>query len=316
MVNLVCLGEALVEFNQQAASDLFRQGFGGDTSNTAIAAARLGVSTRYVTRIGRDLFGDRLRDLWQAEGVATDAVEQDPDAPTGIYFVSHDRQGHHFQYYRAGSAASRMTPGIVAAARLAEARMLHFSAISQAISTTAKETVYTALAAARRAGIQVSYDSNLRLALWPIDQARATIYQTVPQVDLFRPSLDDAQILTGIDDPDGIVDHFLRMGPSTVALTMGKAGVLVATKNHRHRLDGYQIDAIDATGAGDAFNGALLARLILGDDIFVAARFANAAAALSTEGYGAVAPLPKADAVMAFLAQHGPALDDAMPSAV
>ncbi len=113
--DVVALGEAMVEFNQTKDQQpdeaaLYLQGFGGDTSNAAIAAARAGARVAYLSRLGTDRWGERLMDLWQREHVHTATVLRDAQAPTGMYFVSHDPQGHHFSYARAGSAASRMQP--------------------------------------------------------------------------------------------------------------------------------------------------------------------------------------------------------------
>jgi len=301
MPDLLSVGEALIEFQQQPGTGLFQQGFGGDTSNTAIAAARLGTSVGYITRVGADVFGDRLLQLWRDELVSVDTVARDKDAPTGIYFVTHDEKGHHFQYYRTGSAASRMTAEILPLAAITSARMLHLSAISQGISETACAASFAAIDAAKKAGVQVCYDSNLRLALWSPARAWPVIRDTITQADIFRPSLDDARLLTGIEEPQAIVDYFLDLGSLCVVLTMGAAGVIVATPERRQFLGGYRVNAVDATGAGDAFNGALLSRLIAGADLFAAAAFANAAAALATTGYGAVAPLPRAGAIPALM---------------
>ena len=94
------------------------------------------------------------------------------------------------------------------------------------------------------------------------------------------------------------------MGPKLVAMTMGKAGVLLDDGRHRHRIAPHRVQAVDATGAGDTFNGAFLARLIAGDAPLEAARYANAAAALQTTGYGAVAPMPRPESVRRFLAEQ------------
>src|SRR6185437_15053601 len=106
--DIVALGEAMIEFNEARAGDsrTWLQGFGGDTSNMAIAAARLGARCAYVTRVGDDDFGRRLVVLWNGEGVSTEGVAIDEDAPTGVYFVSHGEEGHAFSYLRSGSAAS------------------------------------------------------------------------------------------------------------------------------------------------------------------------------------------------------------------
>jgi 2-dehydro-3-deoxygluconokinase len=299
--DLICLGEPMVEFNQQPEDALYKAGFGGDTSNTAIAAARQGAKAGYMTVLGQDHFGDLLMDLWRREEVDASEVKRDPNAPTGIYFVTHSAAGHQFHYYRAGSAASRMTQADLPLDYLRGAKVLHVSAISQAISETACETVIAAMDAAKQAGLEVCFDTNLRLKLWSLDRARDAIDGAIRRADILRPALDDARTLTRIEDPDAIIDHFLKLGPKLVVMTMGKEGVILATKTARHRLMPHRVEAVDATGAGDTFNGAFLARLIAGDAPLDAARYAKAAAALSTTGYGAVAPIPGPAEVYKFL---------------
>jgi 2-dehydro-3-deoxygluconokinase len=115
------------------------------------------------------------------------------------------------------------------------------------------------------------------------------------------PSLDDSQQLTGLAEPDAIADHYLKLGAPLVALKMAVEGCLIATPGERLRLPGHRVDSVDATGAGDTFDGAFLARLLAGDDLKSAARYANVAAALSTRGYGAVTPIPRAAEVLAEL---------------
>lgn len=299
--SLLCLGEAMVEFNRPDDGPHWRQGFGGDTSNTAIAAARLGVATGYVSRVGGDLFGRMLLDLWQAEGVDTSTVQVDAAAATGLYFVTHGAEGHSFEYRRAGSAASRMTAERLPLSAIRAAEVLHLSAISQAISEPACEATFAAIEAARAAGVTIAYDTNLRLKLWTIDRARSVIDATLRLADIVLPGLDDARTLLRTDDPDTICDHLLKRGAKVVALTMGAEGVIVATPQARTRLAPHRVDAVDATGAGDAFDGAFLAEWLATADAVASARFANAAAALSVQGYGAVAPLPRRGAVEALL---------------
>jgi 2-dehydro-3-deoxygluconokinase len=123
-------------------------------------------------------------------------------------------------------------------------------------------------------------------------------------VDIALPGLDDARQLTGLDQPDAIVDFYLKLGASVVALTLGKDGALVATARRRERIGSIPVAAVDATGAGDAFDGAFLAEFLRTGDPFEAARFANAAAALSTLGYGAVPPLPTREQTLAALGKR------------
>lgn len=300
-VDLVAIGEPLVEFNQAKGTDSYLRGHGGDTSNAAIAAARQGALVGYFTALGADPFGESFMQLWAREGVDASAVIRSTQAPTAIYFVTHSERGHEFTYFRAGSAASRLGPADVPADYLSRAKIVHASGISLAISASACDLVFAAFAQARASGVKVSFDTNLRLKLWPLDRARAVMHAIAAQADYLFPSIDEAVQLTGLDDADAVVDFYLRLGAKAVALKLGPAGALVATAESRHRVAGLKVDAVDATGAGDTFVGSFLARVLAGDALADAARYANAAAALSTTGYGAVAPIPRADAVRAVL---------------
>ena len=157
--------------------------------------------------------------------------------------------------------------------------------------------MFEAISIARDAGVRVSYDTNLRLKLWPLERARAITHQAMSMADIALPGYDDARQLTGLDGADDIVDFYLDLGASSVALTLGAEGTLVAG-------DAIEVEAVDATAAGDTFDGALLAQLCAGADLESAARYANGAAALSTTGYGAVAPMPTRDAVERILAER------------
>jgi 2-dehydro-3-deoxygluconokinase len=311
--DVAALGEAMLEFNQtERGQPRYLQGFGGDTSNVVIAAARAGARAAYVSRIGSDSFGDRLLELWSAEGVNTQAVERDAVAATGIYFVTHGASGHEFSYLRAGSAASRMTPAWLresqAGRTVASTRILHVSAISLAISTSACDTVFAAIRLAREAGTQVAFDSNLRLKLWPLDRARACIQQAVALCDVFLPSMEDITALTGLSDPDAVADWAHGLGAPTVVLKLGAQGVLVSAAGERQRIAAHKVPLLDATGAGDCFCGNLLAQLANDVALFDAACYANAAAALAVQGYGAVAPLPRPQQVQSLLRASAQAL--------
>ncbi|HSD40780.1 MAG TPA: sugar kinase [Burkholderiales bacterium] len=302
-VEIVSIGEPMVEFNQTKPGDPhYLQGFGGDSSNMLIAAARSGARTAYVTRLGDDEFGRLFLGLWKAEGVDASGVGIDPQAHTGVYWVSHGPQGHVFSYLRAGSAASRMRPADLPLGMVRAAKFVHASGISMAISASAADTVLAAFEAARSAGAKVSFDSNLRLKLWPIARARAMIGAAAGLADHYFPSIEDARALSGLEPPDANIDWAHRLGARTVFLKLGPEGVIVSDGAKRERIAGRKVNAVDATGAGDCFCGAALARLSAGDTAFEAARYANAAAALATTGFGAVAPLPRPEAVRALLA--------------
>ena len=301
--SIVSLGEPLIEFNRPKEGDgrTWLQGFGGDTQNVAIAASRQGATAGYLTSLGQDWMGDAFLDLWKSEGLDASRVSRHPSAPTGVSFVTHGPAGHKFDYLRKNSAASLMTPDTLAKDYIAGAKFFHLSAIGQAISESARATCDAAIDAAKAAGVKVSYDTNLRLRLWDLETARRKIDETIARCDIALPSLDDSQQLTGLTDAEAIADYYLKLGAPMVALKMGAEGSLIVTAGKRHRLPPHKVNAVDATGAGDTFDGAFLARLLEGDDPETAGRYANVAAALSTTGYGAVTPMPRKAEVLAAL---------------
>lgn len=306
-LDILCLGEAMVEFNQTGGpnSDQYLRGYGGDTSNCAIAAARQGARTGYCTLLGRDPFGDLLLNLWCSEGVATDAVGRHDTAPTAIYFVTHTEKGHAFTYYRQGSAASRMKPSDLPVALLQNTSVLHASGISLAISRDMRETVMSAMGIMRHAGRKISFDTNLRLKLWSLEEARPAIDAALNMSDIALPGLEDATALTGLSDPLAIADSYRQRGIPLVVLKCGAEGVIVADSQGRWRIPGHNVPSVDATGAGDCFDGAFLTEFVRGASPLDAATYANAAAALTTIGYGAVAPIPRRAAVEAFFRSVG-----------
>ena len=308
-LDIIALGEAMVEFNQKPklqADDppLYLQGFGGDTSNAAIAARRAGARVAYLSRLGTDRWGDLLMDLWQVENVDTTYVLRDPKAPTGMYFVSHDAKGHYFSYARSGSAASLMQANDLTQhwhAAISASQWLHLSGISLALSTTACDTAFAAMEYARTQGTQIAFDSNLRLSLWPLARAQACIGHAVSLCDLFLPSIEDMTALTGLTQAPDIIQWSHDHGAAQVVLKLGAQGALASNGKVIHSVPGHQVTALDATGAGDCFAGNLLARLAAGDKLWEATAYANAAASLSVQGFGAVAPLPHHHQVLKVL---------------
>jgi 2-dehydro-3-deoxygluconokinase len=294
--DIVCLGEPLVEFVRAEHAEIgpyYRPGFGGDTSNAAIAAARQGARVGYLTAVGEDTFGDTLMALWAEEGVDASEVRRRPDAATGIYFVDPHPSGRRFSYFRKGSAASLYGPDDLPKAYIAGANALHLSAITQAISPTMREASFAAIGMARAAGTLVSFDTNLRLALWSLDEARVAIAAAMALAEIVFPSEDEATILWGLADADAVLDHVLAFGAGIVALKRGDRGAVIATPERREEIPAAPSKPVDSTGAGDAFAGGFLARYIETGDPFEAGRYAARVAAGTVSGFGAVAPIPR-----------------------
>ncbi len=302
-IDLLAFGEPLMEFAEveRAGERLYLPGFGGDVSNAAVAAARQGAKAAIFTALGGDAFGCDFLKLWDQENIDRSSVILRPDGQTGIYFISYGEEGHVFSYARAGSAASLIGAGELPLRQIAASRVLHVSGISQAISESCTDAVFAAIRHAKTSDTIVSYDTNLRLRLWPLDRARVVIHGAVALSDIALPGLDDAQQLTGLERPEDICAFYLNLGCGIIALTMGKSGTMVATSERSEVIAARPVTAIDATGAGDTFDGAFLAEWLGHRDPFRAAAYANAAAALSTLGQGAVAPMPRRAQVETFL---------------
>jgi 2-dehydro-3-deoxygluconokinase len=302
-LDILAFGEPLYEMAEagRGGERVYRPGIGGDTSNLAIAAARQGARVGVFSHLGDDPFGREILDLWDREGIEHSAVRVVPGGATGLYFITYGPDGHQFSYRRAGSAASLVTPDDLPMERIASSRLLHVSGISQAISASAADAVFAAIRHARESGVLVSYDTNYRPALWPLDRARAIIHAAIAGADVARPGLDDARKLTGLDGADEIADFYLGLGCGLVAMTLGADGVLVATAQERRTIPPRKVEAVDATGAGDCFGGAFLAEWLRHGDPFAAADYANAAAALKTLGQGAVASIPRREELERFM---------------
>lgn len=303
MPDIICLGEPLFEL-AHCEGRTWREGIGGDVSNVAIAAARQGARAGMISRLGDDSFGAAIRAQWDADGVDHSAVITAAGAPTGLYFIRQSAQGHAFEYRRAGSAAAGMSPADLPALAC---RILHLSGITMAISESSAQTGIAAIARAKAAGARVSYDPNLRLNLTTLEEARAAqraVFEAGCEIAL--PGLDDARQLTGRSAASEVAAWYLEAGARIVALTMGAEGALIATPEGQTLVPPRPARLVDASGAGDCFDGSFLARLCAGDSPAAAARYAVAASSLSVQGIGAVAPIPTASEVAAALSAAKP----------
>ncbi|WP_439258457.1 sugar kinase [Lonepinella sp. BR2271] len=304
MLDILSFGEPMYELSQLPNQELnYLAGYGGDASNFAISAARQGAKVGMLAHIGDDVFGDKFIQLWQKENVNIDFVVRNPNAPTAIYLISHDEQGHHFTFYRKGSAAAQITPEQITKQSIQSTKLLHTSAITHAISQSSSDTVFKAIELAKELGTKVSFDTNLRLKLWSLDRARAIIHETIRMVDYCLPSLDEAILLTKLNKADDIADFYLKLGAKVIILKMGKEGAMVATENERFIEKGHKVETVDATGAGDCFSGAFLTQIMQGKSLKESLYYANSAAALTTTGFGAVAPIPYCHQVEQFMRQ-------------
>ncbi len=304
MPDILSLGEPMWEMNAiPVEPGKYWLGYGGDTANFCVAAARQGATVGYITRVGDDPFGAALQAIWEAEGIDCAQVTVDSFASTGGYFVHHGAGGHQFSYCRTGSAASRLAPEDIDAEAVDRAQFIHSSGITQAISASARGATLRLFKEARNAGTSTAFDANFRSRLWTAGEAREALAEILPMTDFFFPSIEDAIALSGSEDHDEIMRWAHQLGAQVVLLKLGGQGVKISQGEGADvmQMASFEVDAVDATGAGDCFAGAMIARMAMGDLMLDAVRYANAAAALTTTQFGAVNAVPRRDTVKAFL---------------
>jgi 2-dehydro-3-deoxygluconokinase len=296
--DIISLGESMVElFSEEpiARAGSFRKAVGGDTLNTLVAAARLGASTGFVTRVGDDPFAPYLLESWHAEGIDVSHARL-VEGFNAVYFISLLPGGEReFTYYRSGSAASTMTPTDIDPAYIGGARVLHVSGISQGISLSCRETVLAAVRLARERGVLVSYDPNLRRKLWPsVDDARAAMQEVLTFADIVLPSAPEEMTdLLDVRSVEEGIERLWQAGVGTVAVKLGGEGCLLGCDGCLVAIPPFVPEAVvDTTGAGDAFDGAFLHGVVSGLSPEEAARLAVVCAGLSLRSRGAIGGLP------------------------
>ncbi|MDO8531586.1 MAG: sugar kinase [Dehalococcoidia bacterium] len=306
MPDIVAMGECMVELYADepvARASVFHRSYGGDTLNTLVAAARLGSTTRYITRVGSDPFTPYLLEAWRSEGVDTSTARQ-VAGPNGLYIISLLPGGEReFAYYRRGSAASTLSSEDVTDDALRGARIFHTSGITQAISPSARRAVLEGVRRAKALGLRVSFDPNLRPALWPsLAEARAALEEVLPFVDIFLPSApEESEQLLGVRDAVEAARACRARGVPLALVKQGKDGCVVAHGESVTVIPAYDTGAVvDTTGAGDAFDGAALHALARGMDPVSAARLGTITAGLKVRGRGAVRSLPTGREVYAL----------------
>jgi 2-dehydro-3-deoxygluconokinase len=290
-MDLVTFGEAMVRLTPAASQRLEQASslaatVGGSELNVAVLAARLGVASRWVSRLTDNALGRMIAARAREQGVDV-RVEWTAEARVGLYFV--ETGGARISsvlYDRAGSALSRVTSGSIEwAAVFAGARWYHVSGITPALSDAAAQVTAESLVAAKRAGLTVSYDVNYRGKLWSAQQACATQEPLMEYVDVLTTTAEDARVVFGIDGDDHAeVARALqqRFAVSAVAITLRDNAVaaVIAADGTVYRAPRFAVESVDPIAAGDAFCGGLIVSRLGARGWEDAVRFAAATAAL------------------------------------
>jgi len=241
---------------------------GGAESNVAIGLRRLGVDATWISRLGTDSLGDLVAREIGAEGVSVMAT-RDPVAPTAL-MIKERRSGVQtlVWYYRAGSAASRLSVDQIDFDLVRGASLLHLTGISPALSTSMAEVTFEAIRVARQAGVPVSFDLNFRGKLWSRERAGETYRQIIPLVDIVFAGDDEAAIAVGpADSPLGLAHRLVQLGAGEAVVKLGPEGAVAVVGGRAYARAAVPVDVIDTVGAGDAFVAGYLADYLAAADV-------------------------------------------------
>ena len=317
-MDIVCLGELLIDMfpaemgRGLAEVSAFRPVPGGAPANVAVAAARLGLASAFIGKVGDDAFGHHLSQVLAREGVNVEGMRHDREARTTVNFLAQpDAHSAEMLFYR--YADMFLQPEELDAGLLAATRALHFGSLS----LTQEPIRSAAIAAARRAragGALISFDANYRPSLWPSPEAaRGAMREVIPQVDVLKVNEGELALLTGTRKPAAGSLALLERGPALVVVTLGPEGSFFRSAAGGGAVPGFAVETVDATGCGDAFVAGLLVGLLAEGEwrtqltperLRGVLRYANAVGALTALRVGVIPALPYREQVVTFLQQE------------
>lgn len=311
------IGEALIDFipevKGQRLKDVpsFTRVAGGAPANVVGAVTKLGIPSKFLTKLGDDPFGDYIVEVLEQAGIDTSQIKRDEEAETALAFVSLASDGNRdFKFYRKNSADLRYSVYDIEPDVLDDCGMIHFCSVDL-VKSPMKDAHKKLIDMANGKDVFVSFDPNLRFSLWDdLQELKETVNEFLPFADIIKISDEELEFITGHTDIKEAVSDLLNGRTKYVIYTKGKDGAEIYTKNGMTEALGYTIDVRDTTGAGDSFIGAFLYQL-LRDDVtdleavdFDTLRsyldFANAYAAYTTTKEGALAAMATAEELEEF----------------
>ena len=314
MLDVVALGELLIDFAPRSAD---AEGYpvlaahpGGAPGNFLAALNRYGCKTAMIGKVGDDAFGRLLTGTLQKAGINTSGILSDPSVFTTLAFVSLDESGNRdFSFARKPGADTCLTPEEVSEDLIASARVFHFGTLSLTDEPAASAT-RRALEIAKKHGLLVSLDPNLRKPLWKSEaDAKAAMEWSLRQADIVKISDEEIDFLWGLSPEKGAAKLLEEYGVSLVYATLGPEGCHAGTRGARVTVASPSgIRVVDTTGAGDIFGGSAMSRFLKAskspddltpEELEAIVRFACTAASLSTQKHGGISSVPEERDVLA-----------------
>jgi len=298
-IDLLAVGELLVDLiaGEEAGSFArvknYRRHFGGSPANIAMNVSKLGGESALISRIGTDGLGDFLHDELLKSGVETGGIVRDPDENTTIILVTRSRESPEFLAYRGADRC--LQPDDVSAEQISRAGLVHIStfAISAAESRRALDKV---VRIARDQDRLLALDPNYRPQLWEGNfPGKEYMCELLQEVEIVKPSLDDARALFGPDSRENYIRNFHSAGCELVILTLGADGLIVSTGDEQRYYGSMAEDVVDTTGAGDAFWSGFYTGIFRGRTLHRSVQLGSALAAETLKQVGAMISLPSVE---------------------
>ena len=305
MNKIVTLGELLIDFLHTGQSDtgalLFEQNPGGAPANVACGLSRLGASSAFIGKVGRDMHGDFLRRVLEEEGVDTSGLVSDEDVFTTLAFVKRDGAERSFSFARKPGADTCLRQEEIDQELIKKADIFHFGSLSLTNEPSKSATLYS-VKLAKSSGSIISYDPNYRAPLWPSEDIAAEgMRRPLEMVDIIKISDEETELLSGEKEPRKAADRLISGGIKLVCVTLGSKGAFIKNKNYEVEVPGREVAAVDTTGAGDSFWSAFLFKLtcsgkspeaLTSDELMEYGSFACAAASITVTRKGAIRAMP------------------------
>ncbi len=306
MFDVTSMGELLIDFTSCGKSDsgsrLFAQNPGGAPANVAVAVSRLSGKAAFIGKVGNDMHGRFLKETLEENKVNCDALILDDGYFTTLAFVDVDKNGEReFSFARKHGADKMLTKDELPLELIKNSKIFHFGSVSLTDEPVRSATLYAAEFAEKH-GVTVSYDPNYRASLWDSEEkAVAEMRNALKFADLVKISDEETFLLTGETDYIKAAEKLIADGTTIAVVTLGKNGAYICTKDYALTVDGFDADAIDCTGAGDAFWGGFLTELcksgkavgsLTNNELYSFTRYANAVASICVERNGAIPSLP------------------------
>jgi len=308
MVDVIAIGELLIDMIADTPGlslkrqITFKRFAGGAPANFAVGIKRLGLPSGVISKVGDDFFGSFLLDTLKKEQVDTSQIKVTNQYKTALAFVGLDeKRNPNFSFYRSPCADIMLTQEEISEEYIKSAKLLMCGTVSMA-DEPARSAIFKAIKYAKKHGLQVACDPNLRDDLWHFKDPKEHIFRILKDTDIFLPSITEAEFITG-EKGEKAYETILDLGPSILAITHGAEGSTVLTKDEEFFAPSYKVDVVDTTGAGDAFAAGLITGLLTNMSLKKISYFANAVSALKITRKGAM-NIPTRKEVENFMKKH------------